>query len=266
MSHTVSWICGSVYIGNGTLGANDSVYFQDATGTYNVPAPVPVLGADALVGASYVNALEKLYRRKRYRRVHAKFLAVQSSTTNNMTLTVAPVRGPPGDGETAAGKTDTSAAITQAAVMSLTGSKTVDSFEDATLDLTPYIASGSGGAQNEFAIANSGPTPGNSPITTAQNLLGVCPNAFVVAGNSTVTALRGTKTHQVVIETVVDYLDFVGGVPAVDPEGLAWPHNRAKVLESRDEKRTRLLAELSAVAREDSVERHRSPSKNKGEL
>jgi len=217
------------------------------------------------VGASYVLALEKLYRRKRYRRVRAHFLAVQSSTTNNMTLTVAPVRGPPSTGETGSGHTDTTAAISQSAVMSMTGSKTCDSFEDAVLDLTPFIAGGSGAAQNEFAIGDPGPTPANSPITTAQNLLGVCPTSFVVGGNSTVSALQATATHRVVIETVVDYLDFVGAVPVVDPEAAVWPSRSAKV-ESRDEKRTRLLSELSAVAREDSTERDRSRSKGKTDL
>jgi hypothetical protein len=264
-AHTVSWIAGSVYIGNGTLGATNGVYFQDSTGTYNVTQPVPVLGADAYVGASYVLALEKLYRRKRYRRVRVHFLAVQSSTTNNMTLTVSPVRGPPSTGETGGGHTDTTAAITQSAVMSMTGSKTCDSFEDAVLDLTPFIAGGSGSAQNEFAIGTSGQSPGGSPITGTQNLLGACPASFVVGGNSTVSALQGTATHRVVIETVVDYLDFIGAVTVVDPEGAVWPSQSVKV-ESRDEKRARLLSELSAVAREDSTERDRSRSKGKTDL
>jgi len=262
MAHTVSWIAGSVYIGNNTLGANDGVYFLDSTGTYTVSQPVPVLGSDTNVGATYVAALEKLYRRKRYRRIRVCFLAIQSSTTNNMTLTVAPIRGPPDIGETGLGKTDTTAAIAQSAVMSMTGPKTVDSFEDAIIDLTPYIAGGAGSAQNEVAIGGQQAT--TSAVTSVAQLLGVSPAAFVVGGNSTVTALRGSKTHQVVIETVVDYLDFVGAVPTVDPAGAVWPHVAAKA-ESRDEKRVRLLAELSAVAREDSVERHRSPSKGKEE-
>jgi len=267
MSHVVSWVCGGVYIGNNTLGANDGVYFVDSTKTYTNPYPTAVLGADALIGASYVVSIEKLYRRKRYRRVRIQFLAVQSSTTNNMTLTVAPVRGPPGFGETGSGQAGTVAPITQAAAMSLTGAKTVDSFEDANLDLTPFIAGGSGALQNEFAIASS--VNAASILVTPANLLGVSPAAFVVAGNSTVTALRGTLTHQVVIETVVDYLDFVGGVQPPNPEGLApWPAPRTEVTqmsETRDEKRARLLSELSAVAREDSAERHRSPGKGKSE-
>jgi hypothetical protein len=260
MSHTVSWIAGDVYVGNGTLGATNSVYFRDATATYVNPAPVPVMGQDALVGATYVVALEKLYRRKRFRRITARFLAVQSSTTNNMTLTVAPVRGPPGTGETGLASTTTTAAITQTNAMSMTGSRTVDSFEDAIVDLTPFIAGGSGSSQNEFAISESGATPTNSPLLSQQNLLGACPAAFVVAGNSTVAALQGSATHKVLIETVVDYLDFVGGVPVIDPALVRI------VQETRDEKRARLLSELSVVAREDSAERHRSPSKGKGEL
>jgi len=215
IAHQVSWVCGKVLIGNGTLGANDGVYFLDATATYIIPGLVPILGADQYLGASYVKALDQLYRRKTLRKVSVCFQAIQSSTTNNMTLTVAPVRGPPSVSETAQGVSNTTAALDQGVVMSMTGSKTCDSFENLEIDLTPYIAGGSAAAQNEFAVGNAGV---GSPVTTAVPLLGVSPCAFAVSGNSTVTALRNTRTHIVIVSTIVDYLDFIGGQTVVGPE------------------------------------------------
>jgi hypothetical protein len=267
MAHTVSWVCGSVYVGNGTLGATNSVYFLTASGTYTNSQPTPIVGADTDIGASFVAAIEKLYRRKRIRKVRVCALATQSSTTNNLTLTMAPVRGPPDLAETGQGKTDTTAAITQANAMSMTGAKTVDSFEDCDLDLTPYISGGAGAAQNEFAIGN--PTAADTSVIhpgEQADLLGVAPAAFIVAGNSTVTALQGTSTHQIVVTMVVDYLDFVGGVPVLQPEALAagvWPARkpvagRVVLDETREEKRTRLMGELSALVRADQPQRRDS--------
>jgi len=219
--HTVSWVAGFVYVGNGTLGANDSVYFRSNTSTYVVPGLIAIAGSDPHVGASYVKALSQLYRRKVYRKIKARFQAIQSSTTNNMTLTAAPVRGPPGKAELALGTTGTGAAVSQLNVMSLSGSKTCDSFENLEIDLTPYIAGGSGASQNEFQIADFENASGDSVVLDPMDVNGSVPCSFVVSGNSTVSALRGTNTHMVVIETQCDFLDFVGAVPALDPIALA---------------------------------------------
>jgi len=138
-----------------------------------------------------------------------------------MTLTAAPVRGPPGKAELALGTTGTGAAVSQLNVMSLSGSKTCDSFENLEIDLTPYIAGGSGASQNEFQIADFENASGDSVVLDPMDVNGSVPCSFVVSGNSTVSALRGTNTHMVVIETQCDFLDFVGAVPALDPIALA---------------------------------------------
>lgn len=255
----LAWVCGSVYIGNNTLGANDQVYFQSASGTYTIVGPVAIAPGDADIGASYMTSLLKLFRRTRYHKLRACFCAVQSSTTNNLTLTAAPVRGPPGYVETGNGTshTDATAALTQLNVMSMAGSRTVDSFEDLELDLTKHIAGGSGATQNEFAVAGD---PNGSICSSAQHLLGISPSAFVVGGNSTVSSLRGTASHRVVIEAEMDLMDFVGGVPILYPEAVK------ALTETTEEKRGRLLTELSALAKADALERHRSPSKGKSEI
>jgi len=216
-AHTVSWIAGYIYVGNGILGAANGVYFLTQTGVYIVPGLIPVLGADGAVGASYVKSLDQLYRRKVYRKVSVKIMPLQSSTTNNMTYTVAPVRGPPGAVELGAGSTSTAAAIPQINVLSMTGNQTRDSFEGMMLDLTGYIAGGAGALQNEFLIAGLGGS--NSPINFGQDLLGICPCSFMIGGTSSVIALQGTNTHAIVIETVCDMLDFVGAQPVIQPLG-----------------------------------------------
>jgi hypothetical protein len=145
--HCVSWVAGGVYVGDGTLGAADNIYFSTADGTgianqttSSRTALIPVAGQDGNYGATYVKALFELYRRVRYRSIRVHFVPLQSSTSNNLTLTAAPVRGSPGYGEVVTPVTSggTSLGTSQAAVMSMTGSKTRDSFEQLDLELTSY--------------------------------------------------------------------------------------------------------------------------------
>jgi len=143
-------------------------------------------------------------------------MPLQSSTTNNMTYSVAPIRGPPGDIETATGETTTTAATPQITVLSMTGNQTRDSFEGMTLDLTGSIAGGAGALQNEFMIGTVAGSS-SSPILVNADLLGVCPCAFVIGGTSSVAALQGTNTHAVIVETVCDMLDFVGAQTTLVP-------------------------------------------------
>jgi len=270
MQHRITWIAGTVYVGNGTLGATNSVYMAVPSGAQIFSAGtgggfwIPFAPADSVVGSTYGATLMKLYRRMRLRNASVHLLTVQSSTTNNAVMSVAPCLGPPGAAEFAAVGTGTSAAQSLQNLMSISGIETGDSFENVHLDLTPYIAGGAGPRQNEFAIANSIAAAGD-PGGVA-NALGVVGAAFQIAGNSTVSALQGTVTHNIVCSMVVDLLDFVGAVPVIDPEGAARSLVSRSSGETRENRRTRLLSELSAVAREDVEIRHRSPSKGKGEL
>jgi len=247
--HKCSWVAGKVYVGNGTLGAANGVYFRTAATNpagnagYTVTPMVPVAPGDQYLGASYMQVLQQLYRRKRFRSIKVWFRPIQSSTANNLTLTVAPMRGPPGFNEEIVGSMSTVAANSQDGVMSLTGTKTVDGFIPTVIDLTPYIAGGSGAKQNEFA--NSATSAGGTWLnnTTSQGL-GSCPCCFYVAGTSSLAALEGTNTHTVTIEAEIDWLDFVGGMPV--------PSGDDGARETREEKRKRLMAELSELVRNDN--------------
>jgi hypothetical protein len=215
-----SYYAGTVRVGNGTLGATNTVYYllNDSVHTVTGNSPIPIAPASADLGASYILAIEKLFRRKHYRYIKIYFIALQSSTTNNMTLTAAPVRGPPDatEGYGLAATTDTTANhFTQSALFSYNGVRTIDSFESMCLDLTAYIAGGSGSDQREFAIGSQDELTPNG--IADNNMLGVVPCSIVLAGNSTVSALQGTDTHAIVVEQCCDYLDFTGANPTLTP-------------------------------------------------
>jgi len=217
-----SYVAGSIYVGNGTLGATDKVYFSPDAGTHTqTGAPfTPIAPASTDFGSAYILAIEKLFRRKTYKRLRVFFFPIQSSTTNNMTITVAPIAGPADYAEATnvALSTDTTATpATQLMVMSFSGNTTVDSFEPTMIDLTQYIRGGAGAKENEFAIGNVSA----GVNTTGGNQLGAIPACFVVSGNSNATALRGTNTHLVVVEEIVDLIDFTGNDAVTNPIGFS---------------------------------------------
>jgi len=256
-AHKCSWVAGTVYVGDGTLGAANGLYLRTpitnpaADNGYTVTPMVPVAPADQYLGASYMQFLERFYRRKRFNKLVAHFRPIRTSTSNDISLSVAPMRGPPGTNETIVGSMSTVAATSQIGVMSITGTKTVDGFIPTSLDLTPYIASGSGPKQNEFA--NSATSAGGTWLNNASTSgLGSCPCAFYVAGSSTVTALQGADVMVVSIEAEMDWLDFVGGLPL--------PVGGEDLVESRDEKRKRLMSELASLVRNDN-HRELSPAR-----
>lgn len=254
---------GTVYVGNGTLGATNSVYAanQAKSATYTAGSGggfwLPFAPADPDVGATYAASILKLYRRLRMRSAKVHFLTVQSSTTNNMVLAAAPCRGPPGAAELPVATTDTSAAQTLQSLMSVSGMQSCDSFENMSLDLTPYIAGGAGARQNEFAISN--PYDATEVVGSIPNLLQAVPTAFQVAGNSTVTALQGTVTHNIVCEMIVDLLDFQGAVPVDAPIGFSLVRRGAAAKPSYDEERAALMGRLSALVRTGDSKREPSP-------
>lgn len=219
LSHTISWLTGFIYVGNNTLGANDGIYFVDPTKSDTVLKNVPVVGSDSFIGASYISDMEKHYARKRIRRCKLTLLPLFPATSNSMTVIVAPERGPTGSYQSAI-QTDTTAANLYTNVLSMNGAKQCSSWEELNIDMTPYIAGGSGAAQNEFVIDE---LQGHTSIEGSSDVsaLGVVPCTFSVSGNNGTTALRGTTTHAVVITQVVDLLDFIGGQVDPDPESIA---------------------------------------------
>jgi len=86
-----------------------------------------------------------------------------------------------------------------------------------TLDLTPFIAGGSGANQNEFNVQASNVGLWGTSADFELN----SPAGFAVGGSVATPSLYGTDLHMVVIEEVVDMLDFTGAVIMTVAEGIA---------------------------------------------
>jgi hypothetical protein len=272
MAHCISWLAGYIYVGDGTLGATDGVYYQDVTKTYTLVGQVPILGADILVGQGYVKDEMKHYARLRIRRQRLRLISLQPSTANNMAVYIAPVRGT-GDSPNCSANTNTTAALTVANTISMDDSTPTPSYGSFERDISKDVAGGSGAAQNEFDI--SAGVTGN--VGSGGSYTMVAPTCLCVSGINSTTALRGTQTHMVVIDQIVDILDFLGGnIASVAEGGFAvvekpregsWAHRalangdgKLCLQESKEEKRGRLMTELTALAREDKVRRDSSAS------
>lgn len=226
-AHRISWIAGYTYVGNGTLGAQDDVFFRlsgspttvvnGATGS----GMVPILASDGNVGQTYVADIEKHYSRKRVRKTSIQLVSLQPSTANSCVAWIAPVRGPGASGDTIAVATAT-AAPALANIMGMAGARPVSSWEHGSLDLTPYIAGGSGAKQNEFAISRDGDDASTVWGAGSNDLDLIAPCAFVIGGSNSTAGLRGTNVHAVVVTQVVDFLDFIGGMSLSNPESLVY--------------------------------------------
>jgi len=227
-SHRITWVAGYTYVGNGTNGTNNSVYYQTASSTYliqgfstgsKISGQVPILAGDPDIGQAYVADVEKHYARKVIRRMFIHVDSLQPSTSNNMMAVIGVSRGAGGAAESLPQALATAAvgSNTVANVSSMRDAFTVDSWEHRTVEITQFIAGGSGPKQNEFEI---GAGPGNgvsfySPGANAYPNLdveGTCPACIAVAGNSTTAGLEGTQVHQISITQEVDLLDYIGGM------------------------------------------------------
>jgi hypothetical protein len=233
-NHRVSWIAGYTFVGNGTNGAANAVLFQTAAKTYimglsnGLSGSVPILAGDSQVGASYVSDIEKHFARKVIKRMWLTVASLQPSTSNNMMCVVAASRGPglasTGTATPLATATPISQVFTN--VMSMQDAMTVDSFETKTMEITKFIAGGSGAKQNEFEINE--PTDAASTVLVsgsvpAIDLIGLVPASLTVSGFNTTTGLQNTQVHAIIVEQEIDLLDYIGGEgnAAGEPVGVA---------------------------------------------
>lgn len=220
VGHSIGWICGYTYVGNGTLGVTDAIYFQaQNSSTVIVPATqggmVPILASDVRVGQTYVSDVEKHYARKRIRKVVLQFMPLGGSTSNDAMIYVAPVRGAGSSAATTV-VAGTPAAVTITDILGMSGATADAPWAIEELDLTKYIAGGSGAKQNEFAISWNG-TDSTGWGAGNIDLDGIAPLAFVIAGNNRTAANRGTRLHAIRIQMTCDYLDYLGGVALSNP-------------------------------------------------
>jgi len=231
----IAAVIGFTYVGNGTNGTANSVYFLTASQTWliqgltaNSSGQVPVALADTDVGQAYVKDVEKHFVRKVIRRMWLHVDSLQPSTSNNMMAIIGFSRGPGGMARSIpkALATASVTANTVANLASMRGSFPIDSWEHKSIEITEFIASGSGSSQNEFEIIpapNLGGTSqaiyvtdGTQPTVDGEGLIPAC---IAVAGNSTTAGLQGTIVHQITIEQEIDLIDYVGGM--ADPAAVS---------------------------------------------
>jgi hypothetical protein len=208
----VSTSVGTVLIGNGTIGANLIVYFSDIAGNIWNSA-VPVLIGNSQLGSSYVADLVKHFARKIYHRVCVRFISRTTTTTNDCTVYVAPWRG--GNVSPTFISTGITNSVTVSSLLGMEGVISFPSYASAELDLTPYIAGGSGAKQNEFSN-NLATAMATASATTNLQVSSMSPCAFAVAGGS-LNISGANATHNVMVECEISLLDFVGGFTFSQP-------------------------------------------------
>jgi len=232
-----SYTAGYVWVGDGTSGAANAVLFQTYAGTLLVgtsaanPPVIPILPGDSVLGRSYMTDEAKHYNRRRYRRLLLHIDSFQPNTNAAMVLVVAPVRGS-ALCNAAYPQPKATAALTGATMdnaRSMSGNQYLNSFDDkkkrTTIDLTPYIAGGSGPKQNEFAInaANGTGTTAfvvsQSVQTTIGSVTENSPCGFLIAGLNTVAGNAATQMFEIIVELEYDLLDFVGSTALPSPIG-----------------------------------------------
>lgn len=196
----------SVYVSAGAAGVTNGVYLTNASVARCVTSAVPIAPGDQgllPVGALYCNDLFKHFTRIRYHRIRVQYMPDVSATTAEMTIYLAPLRG-----GAMALTTPTMGAGTPAVPFSITDIQSMKGnvggahWSAPCLDLTSYIAGGSGPKQNEFDMSMS-------PAANGEAVVGI-PCMFAFAGNSTQVSYQNTIIGRLRVSVVVDLLDFVG--------------------------------------------------------
>jgi hypothetical protein len=238
MRLTVGWVAGTSFVGNGTNGVANSVYFKTGDGAYLAAAAaagnpasawMPAAPCDTIVGRTYLSDIIKHFARLKIHRARMCLVSLHPSTANDCTVQLAVARGP---GPAAQGKIQNlaSATVVAAATADLvplpeTSRISAASYESKDLDVTGFIAGGSGAAQNEFEI--NADSAGAAAVWSAANtattldLEGLVPFSFIVGGTNSTAGLQNTSVHDVVIEYDVELMDFIAGINLLQPVGLS---------------------------------------------
>lgn len=235
VNHCASYTMGYIFVGDGTNGTANAVLFQSSDKTLingqQTAAPIiPILPSDGRLGKSYITDISKHFQRRKYRKLLLHVDSLQPNTNAAMIVVVAPVRGGASAGPTiptvlaTAGAT----AATLDSVRSMKGNLYLNSFETGlkrtTLDLTPFIAGGSGPLQNEFPINNTDFS--NSTCYSAAAVMSTlcvpannAPACIIVTGLNTIAGNQNNQMFELIIEMEYDLLDFTGGEACPNPIG-----------------------------------------------
>lgn len=206
------YLAGYIYVGNGTLGKSGDVYYQTPDGTSTITSYVPIMPADATIGASYVTDVWKHFARKKFKRVgvHIVPQSVGCATSTTVDVIVAPRRGA---ALSPVVKTDTTGQNTATATIGNAGAVQFSVWNGCSLDLTPFIAGGSGPAQNEFNVPSSGSLAG----TDDADMSLVAPCGIAISGAAPASTYDAKQLATIYVEVVVDLLDFSGGLTPANP-------------------------------------------------
>jgi hypothetical protein len=188
---------------------------------------MPAAPSDLNLGQTYMSDIMKHYSRLIIHRARVCLVSLHPSTANDCIVQLAVARGPgpAQQGLLQTFATATTVAATTADIVPLPESSRINaaSYESKDLDVTAFIAGGSGAKQNEFEINSDG---GYGAIHTAVNvaspldLEGVVPFSFIVGGTNSTAALQNTNIHDVVIEYDMELVDFIGGINLLTPVGV----------------------------------------------
>lgn len=212
-----SYVCGTVYIGNGTLGTAGVVYFKDLQGNLWT-SPIPVLLRDTdttpkLVPV-YGSDVTKYFAQAEVLGARVEFQSKQPSTTNAITVITGVLKG---TNSAFVFGTGTPSQISAANALSASASARMAGYQSRIIDLMPFVAGGFGPKQRIFQVTQySGlPTSTGSAQAVRENMA-----TFLVAGAAD-TAFNGFETHDVIIRLRVRLMDFIGMLYAAGVVGEA---------------------------------------------
>lgn len=218
----ISWPVGTGYVGNGGLGAANSVYLQTA-GTNSITA-VPVAPPDSIAGVSYLSDIFKHFARAIFHKVGVRSRPIGrgANSTTALSVAMAPLRG---YDLRPSWKSDTTAGMPTATIASMRGSQVFPTWTGCDLDLTPYITGGTGPSGREF---NIGSTSSSTSESGGVNSLAI-PCGFFVGGDASDATLQGANVTEFIADAVVSLVDFLGGFSEPNPEiELQWQCRRAR--------------------------------------
>jgi hypothetical protein len=235
MSIPISYVAGYVTVGNGTGGGSDgAVCFSPSTNNFTAgnsvaattrfslfytpvcPADISSLTSGTGYGVPYLYDVFRHFARVRYDSMLLEVIprGLGSNTTTGVTVAVAPYRGgvdagantPFGvNGPYSYGVGGTGASAGTVNILGHKGAVQFPLWESMRMDLTPYIAGGSGARQNEFPMN----VTGNTTIATVMPAI-LVPVSFCLGGTCPLSSpLAGGLVATVIIRANVSLLDFM---------------------------------------------------------
>jgi hypothetical protein len=153
---------------------------------FSIYGMAPILPGDIDYGLAPVGQIIGSFERIRYKRIQLTIHPMRGSTSDDGVFIVAPLRG--GYYTYTIGTSATSS-TTYATLLDLQEAKSQPLWQQASIDLTPYIAGGSGSKENEFFTSFGTKSAASNAVTT------VIPTAFVVAGVTNINASTSSYNY-----------------------------------------------------------------------